>query len=101
MTTGRITCIRFLLMLGISLLIPLFSGYALYADLSETVLPSSGLSFEDPDTEDSSPCQNEFKVLVPTLSSSLLSLWTHFGRKSNLVILALQVIPQNKPVLRC
>jgi hypothetical protein len=46
-------------MLGISLLIPMPLAYSLYVDLSETMLLSSDMSFEDPEDEDLSTCQNK------------------------------------------
>jgi hypothetical protein len=88
-------------MVGISLFIPLFLAYSLYVDLSGTVLLSSDMSFEDPDDEDLSTCQNEFKVFVPTVSSNPLPPWTHFGRGSSLSSSPLTSHIQITPVLRC
>jgi len=88
-------------MVGISLFIPLFLAYSLYVDLSEIVLLSSDMNYEDPEDEDLSNCQNEFKVFVPTLTSNPLSSWTHFGKGSSLFSSPLTFIAQNKPVLRC
>jgi hypothetical protein len=60
-TMGRLKHIHLVLMLGISLLIPMPLAYSLYVDLSETVLLSSDMSFEDPEDEDLSTCQNELE----------------------------------------
>jgi len=87
-------------MLGTSLFIPLFLAYSVYVDLSETVLLSSDMSFEDADDEDSSTSQNEFKVFVPTFSSNLLPPWTHLARGSSLFLSPLTSYPQRTPVLR-
>ena len=88
-------------MLGIFLFIPIFLAYSLCVDLSGTVLLSSDMSFEDPEDEDLSTCQNEFKVFVPTLSSNPLPPWTHFGKESSLFSSSLTSYTQMTPVLRC
>jgi len=99
---GRLKNIHLVLMVGISLLIPMLLAYSLYLDLSETVLLSSDMSFEDADDEDSSTSQNEFKVFVPTLSSNLLPPWTDLGRGgSSLFSSPLTSYSQETPVLRC
>jgi hypothetical protein len=87
-------------MLGTSLLILLFLAYSLYVDLSGTVFLSSDMEFEDPDDEDSSTCQNEFKGFVPADFSNPLPPWTHFGRKFSLSS-SLTSYNQMMPVLRC
>ncbi len=101
MTMGRLKRVRFLLMIGISLFIPLFPVYSLYADLLETVLPSSDMSFEDPDDEDLSTCHNKFKPFVPMVSSDRLPPWTHLGSGSSLLSFSLTSYCQTTPVLRC
>ena len=101
MTMGRLKHNHLVLMLGISLLIPLLPAYSLYVDLSGTALLSSDISFEDPDGEDLSTCQNEYKVFVPTLSSNVLPPWTHLGRESSLFLSALTSYAQRTLVLRC
>jgi len=101
MTMGRLKHIHFVLMIGISLFIPLFLAYSLYVDLSETVFLSSDMSFEDPDDEDLSTCQNEFKVFVPTLSSNPLLTGTHLGKGSSLFSSPLTSYTEITPVLRC
>ena len=101
MTMGRLKYIHLLLMVGISLFIPLFLAYSVYVDLSETVVLSSDMSFEDIDDEDSSTCQNEFKVFVPAVSSNLLPPWTHFGRGSSFLSSPLTSHDQITPALRC
>ena len=101
MTMGRLKHIHFVLMVGISLFIPLFLAYSLYVDLSGTVLLSSDMSFEDPDDEDLSTCQNEFKVFVPTVSFNPLLTGTHFGKGSSLLSSPLTSHTQITPVLRC
>jgi len=88
-------------MFGISLLTPAFLAYSLYVDLSGTVLLSSDMNFEDPDDEDLSTCQNEFKVLAPTVSSNPLLPKTHLGRESSLFWSRLTSYTQITPVLRC
>ena len=101
MTMGRLKHIHFVLMIGISLFIPLFLGYSLYVDLSETVFLSSDMSFEDSDDEDLSTCQNEFKVFLPTISSNSLPPWTVFGRESSFFSSSLTLYAERTPVLRC
>ena len=101
MTMGRLKHIHLVLMLGISLLLPMLLAYSLYADLSGDVLLSSDMSFEDPDDEDLSTCQNEFKVFVPTVSSNPLLTGTHFGKGSSLLSSLLTSHTQITPVLRC
>ena len=98
---GRLKHIHFVLMIGISLFIPLFLGYSLYVDLSETVFLSSDMSFEDPGDEDLSTCQNEFKVFVPTVSSNPLLPGAHFGKEPSLLSSPLTSHTQITPVLRC
>ena len=97
---GRLKHIHLVLMVGISIFIPLFVAYSVYVDLSETVLLSSDMSFEDADDEDSSTSQNEFKVFAPTLSSNLLPPWTHLARGSSLFLSPLTSYAQRTPVLR-
>ena len=101
MTMGRLKHIHLVLMLGISLFIPVFLAYSIYVDLSETVLLSSDMSFEDPEDEDLSTCQNEFKVFVPAVSSNPLPPGAYFGRMSSLFLSPLTSHTQNRPVLRC
>ncbi len=101
MAMGRIKHIHFALLLGISLIIPFFLAYSLYADLSETTLLSSDMSLEDPDDGDLSTCPDEVKVFLPTVSSNPLSSWIDLGHEANLISTPLTYISQNKPVLRC
>lgn len=101
MTMGRLKHIHLALMLGISLFIPVFLAYSLYVDLSETVLLSSDMSFEDPDDEDLSTCRNEFKVFVPTVSFNPLLTGTHFGKGSSLLSSPLTSHTEISSVLRC
>ena len=101
MAMGRLKHIHFALMLGISLLIPLLLSYSLYVDLSETVLLSSDMSFEDSEDEDLSTSQYEFKVFVPTLSSNPLLPWTHIGMGSRVFSSPLMSYTRITPVLRC
>jgi len=100
LTMGQLKNIHLVLMLGTSLFIPLFLAYSVYVDLSETVLLSSDISFEDADDEDSATCQNEFKVFVPTLFSNPLPPWTHLARGSSLFLSPLTSYAQRTPVLR-
>jgi hypothetical protein len=88
-------------MLGISLFIPLLLAYSLYVELSGTVLSSSDMSFEDPDDEDLSTCQNEFKVFVLMVSSNPLLPGTHFSRECSLFSSPLRSYIQITPILRC
>jgi hypothetical protein len=88
-------------MLGTSLIIPLFLAYTVYIDLSGTLPLSSDISFEDPEDEDLSTCQDGFKVFVVAVSSSPLPLWTYFGRTSTLFPSPLTSYTQITPVLRC
>jgi hypothetical protein len=101
MTMGRLKHIHIVLMLGISLFTPLFLAYCLYVDLSGTVVLSSDMSFEDPEDEDLSTCQNEFKVFVPTSSSNTLLPWSHLCRESGLFSSLLTSHTEIAPVLRC
>ncbi len=101
MTMGRLKHIHFVLMLGISLLIPLLLSYSIYVDLSGTALLSSDVSFEDPDDESSSTWQNEFKVFLPPVSSNPLLAWTHLDRGSSLFSSPLTSDTQITPILRC
>ena len=101
MTMGRLKHNHFVLMLGISLYIPIFLSYSLYLDLSETVLLSSDMSFEDSGDEDLSTCQNEFKVFVPTVCSNPLLPGVHFGGESSLFSSPLTSRIQDMPILRC
>ena len=98
---GRLKHIHLVLMLGLSLFIPLLLAYCLYYDLSGTVLLSSDMSFEDPDDEDLSDCQNDLKLFVPAIPSIALSFWAHFGGAGSLFRSPLASHSQTKPVLRC
>ena len=101
MIMGRLKHIHLVLMVGISIFIPLFVAYSVYVDLSETVLLSSDMSFEDADDEDSSTCDNELKVFVPTVSFNLLPPWTRFGKESSFLFSPFTLHNQITPVLRC
>ena len=101
MTMGRLKHSHLVLMLGISLFIPLFVAYSVYADLSETVFLSSDMSFEDSNDEDSSTSQNEFKVFVPMFSFNPTPPWTHSRWKSSLFSSSLTPYTQIMSVLRC
>ena len=101
MTINRLKHIHAVLILGISLLIPVLMAYSLYVDLSGTALLSPDMSFEDFGDENSSTCEREFNVFVPTVSSNPLPPWTHFGRMSSLFLSLLTSYTQITPVLRC
>jgi hypothetical protein len=101
MVMGRLKHVHLPLVLGISLFIPLLLGYSFYVDLSETVLLSSDLSFEDPGDEDLFSYQNEIKIFVPHVSSDPLAIGTHFDALSYPVSSSLTSLTQNSPVLRC
>jgi len=101
MTVGRLKHFHLLLTLGISLFIALFPAYSLCIALSGAVLFSSDMSFEDPDDEDLSACQNELKAFVPEVSSNLLLPWTYFGEKSSFFSSPLTSHNQITSVLRC
>ena len=88
-------------MVGMSLFIPLFLAYSVYVDLSGTVFLSSDMSFEDPEDEDLSTCQNESKVFVPTVSLNPFLPWTYFSWGSSLFSSPLTSYTQVTPVLRC
>jgi hypothetical protein len=88
-------------MVGISLFIPLFLAYSLYVDLSETVLLSSDMSYEDPEDEDLSNCQSEIKIVLSKVSYDPLLIGTHFSRESSLISSPITFTTQNRPVLRC
>jgi hypothetical protein len=100
MTMGRLKHIHFVLLLGISLFIPLFLAYSLYVDLSGTMFLPSDMS-EDCGDEDSSTCQSDFNVFVPTVSSVPFLPGAHFGSVSSLFFSPLTSHTQNRPVLRC
>ncbi len=101
MTMGRFKHNHLAVMVGISLFIPLLLAYSVYLDLSGTKLLSSDMSLEDSEDEDLSTCQNELKVLVPTVSFNPLPPWTVFGRESSLFSSSLTSYTQMTPVLRC
>jgi len=101
MKIDRLKHFHLVLMLGMSLFIPLFLAYSLYVDLSETVLFSSDMSFENPDDEDLSTCQDKFKVFVPTVSSDPLLPLIHFGRGFSFFLYPLTSYTEITPVLRC
>jgi hypothetical protein len=101
MALGRSKHIHWALMFGIALSIVLCLAYSLYVDLSGTMLLSSDMNVEDPEGEDVSTCQNEFKVSVPTASSNLLLFGTHFCRGSSLVSSSLTSYTHVTPLLRC
>ena len=101
MTAGGLKHNYLVLIFGISLFIPLFLAYSLYVDMSGSVPFSSDMSFEDPDNEDLSTCQNEFKVFMPVVSSTALPPWTQFGRVHSLFSLPLTFHTQITSVLRC
>jgi hypothetical protein len=89
------------LTLAISLFIPLFLAYSLYVDLSGTVLLSSDMRFEDPEDEDLSVFQNEFKVFVSTAFSIFLLPSAGSIEESHLFSFLLTPYPKNKLILRC
>ena len=101
MTTGHLSHVRLALILVVSLFMPLLLAYSLYVDLSGTVLLSSDMSFEDPEDEDLSPCQNESKVFVPTGPFNPLLPTTRFSRGPNLLPSLLTSSTEITPVLRC
>ncbi len=96
MTMGRLRYIHLVLLF--SLLIPLFMAYSVCVYLSETVLGSADMSFEDSDDEDLSTCQNDLKVFLPAVS---LFLGTHLGRGSSFFWSPLTSYTQITPILRC
>jgi len=98
---GPLKHFHLVLILGISLFIPLFLAYSVYVDLSETVLLSSDMSFEDAEDEDLSTCQSELKVFVPTVSSNLVPHWIHCLWESSFFSSPLTSYTEITPVLRC
>ena len=98
---GPLKHIHLVLLLGISLLIPILLAYCLYVNLSQTVVLSSDMSFEDPEDEDLSTSQNEFNAFVPEVSSNPLLPWTCFGEGSCLFSSPLTSDSQITLVLRC
>ena len=101
MLRGLLKHIRLVLLLGISLFIPFFFAYSVYIDLSEIVHLSSDISFEDPDDEDLSIPQDEFKIFVPTASFNPLPIGTHVTEVASRIVFLLMCVSQNIPVLRC
>jgi hypothetical protein len=101
MVMGRFKHIHPSLMIGILLFIPLFLAYSLYVDLSEIVLFSFDMSYEDPEDEDLSNCQNEIKIFLSKVSYNPLLIGTHFGARYFPFSSPLMMSTQNKPVLRC
>ena len=101
MAMGRLKHFHLVLMLGISLLIPLLMVYSIYVDLSGAVFLSSDMSFENPDNEDLSGCQDKIKVFVPAVSSTPSPLGTYLDRGCRLISPALTSPIQITPALRC
>ncbi len=101
MAMGRIKHIYFALLVGIPLIIPFFLAYSLYVDLSETILLSSDMSLEDPNDEDSSTCQDEFKDFVPMISSNLSLPTANFDGGFSLFLSPSTSHAQTTPILRC
>jgi hypothetical protein len=98
---GRLKHIHLVLMLGISLLIPIFLAYSLYVELLGTVLLSSDMSFEDPEDEDLSTSQNDFKNFAPAVFSNPLLSRAHFSKGYGLFSSPLMSYTEMAPVLRC
>ena len=101
MVMGRIKHIHFALLVGISLIIPFFLAYSLYVDLSETTLLSSDMSLEDPNDDDLSTCQTEFKDFVPTISSNPSLPTANFDGGFSLFSSPSTSHTQTTPILRC
>ena len=101
MTLDRLKQIHLVLMVGISLFIPLFLAYSLYVDLSGTVLLTSDMSFEDPEDEDLSTCQNDSKNFAPSVFSNPLLSSAHLSKESDPFSSPLTARNQIAPVLRC
>jgi hypothetical protein len=101
MTMDRLKHIHLALMVGISLFIPLFLVYSFYVDLSKIVLLSSDMSYEDPEDEALSNCQNEIKIFPPKVSYNPLLIGTRFGARSCPFSSPLTISTQNRSVLRC
>jgi len=101
MTLDRLKQIHLVLMVGISLFIPLFLAYSLYVDLSGTVLLTSDMSFEDPEDEDLSTCQNDSKNFVPTVFCKPLLSSAHLSKEFDPFSSLLTSHTQITPVLRC
>jgi hypothetical protein len=97
----RLKHVHLVLILGISLLIPMLMAYSLYVDLSETVLLSSGINFEDFGDEDSSVYMREFNVFVPTVSSVSFLPGAQFHSVPSVFLSSVMQFTQIKPVLRC
>ncbi len=88
-------------LLGISLFIPLFLSCSFHDDLSETVLPTSNMSYEDSGVEDLLTFQDELKAFMPTVSSGSFYFWAHLRWGSRLYSIPLTSVAQSMPVLRC
>ena len=101
MTTGRLKYIRFLLILGISLSVPLFLAYPVYVDLSETEFFSSDTSLEDPDDEDLSTFQDESQGFAPDVSWNPLLSLTYCALEFSLFSPVFTSHTQLVPVPRC
>ncbi len=98
---GRFRHIHLVLMAGISLFVLVFVAYSVYADLSQTVLLPSDMSFEDSDDEDLSTCQTDLQVFLLMPSSNPLLPRTHFGEGPSFFSSRLTSYTQIMPVLRC
>jgi hypothetical protein len=101
MAMKRLKHIHLVLILGISLLIPMLMLFSFYVDLSETVLISSGINFENCGDDDSLVYRKEFNVFVPGVSSAPFHSNAHFHSVSNLFFSSLAPRTQFKQVLRC
>jgi hypothetical protein len=98
---SRFKKLNVILILAISFLIPLFSTYLEYHNLSGTVFLSDDMSFEDTYDEDLSICQNDFNALVPIAFSIILFQSDNLIEQCYLFSSQITFHSQNKSILRC
>jgi hypothetical protein len=101
MIMSRLKHVHLVLTIGISLFILPPLAYSLSDDLSDIVLVSSDMSFENIDGEELSTCQNEFELFVPPLSSNPLPLGALLGLGSGAFSSPLTPNTQITAILRC
>jgi hypothetical protein len=90
-----------ILVLAISLLIPFFSTYSGYDNLSESILLSNEISFEDPDDEDLSILQNESRNSLPATFFEILPHGSYILEEPCFISSRLASRSHAKPILRC
>ena len=93
--------LNLILILAISLLIPFFSTYSGYDNLSESIFLSNEMSFEDPDDEDLSILQNESRNSLPATFFEILPHGSYILEEPSFIFYRWTCCSQAKPILRC